>query len=399
MLRTDPRWGCIRFVVATTAAIALSAPAAAQPTCHYTWQRIRIPNLGLAGYGLNNHGHIAGTVYSGGDSTSAYRWTPENGIEFLPFPPGITSMAAYAMNDHGQIAGTMETGLAWFGFVWSDGVGYLALTPPSPYGIVQITDINSQGEVVGSVYRRVIPGPWHWDPFIWRNGEFTFFGEMFDSHAVYFRAINELGDCVGYAHDENGDWHAFVLRGRAQLIWLPEPEGFRRTRAEAINNNGVIVGDGTNATLGRREAIAWTPWGVFTIPPNATAAAATFSAVNDSGRAIGFYFGGVLGHAFVWQFGELELLTSLVHPPFSSGVVGEAIAINDAGQITADDRLLTPVWADGDLTGDCEVTLEDLALLLRDFGLDEGSYAAGDLNRDGIVDLLDLATVLGHFGS
>jgi hypothetical protein len=48
----------------------------------------------------------------------------------------------------------------------------------------------------------------------------------------------------------------------------------------------------------------------------------------------------------------------------------------------------------GDLDGNGQVNLEDLATLLASFGQDNG----GDLNGDGLTSLQDLAIVLGHFG-
>lgn len=51
----------------------------------------------------------------------------------------------------------------------------------------------------------------------------------------------------------------------------------------------------------------------------------------------------------------------------------------------------------GDLDGDGDVDLADLALLLSDFGC-SAPACAGDINGDGVTDLQDLATLLAHFG-
>lgn len=54
----------------------------------------------------------------------------------------------------------------------------------------------------------------------------------------------------------------------------------------------------------------------------------------------------------------------------------------------------------GDLNGDCDVSLQDLANLLANFGQTAGStYEQGDLDADGDVDLQDLATLLSRFGA
>ena len=62
------------------------------------------------------------------------------------------------------------------------------------------------------------------------------------------------------------------------------------------------------------------------------------------------------------------------------------------------------VWAAaeqivGDLNGDNQVTLEDLTILLSNFGLQQGAeYIDGDLDVDGEIDLSDLSLMLAHFG-
>jgi len=53
----------------------------------------------------------------------------------------------------------------------------------------------------------------------------------------------------------------------------------------------------------------------------------------------------------------------------------------------------------GDLDGDGDVDLTDLAQLLAHYGMTEGAtYEDGDLDGDGDVDLTDLAALLSHYG-
>ncbi|MBI5863948.1 MAG: hypothetical protein HZB38_05480 [Planctomycetes bacterium] len=62
--------------------------------------------------------------------------------------------------------------------------------------------------------------------------------------------------------------------------------------------------------------------------------------------------------------------------------------------------LATPVRCPGDLTGDGEVGIQDLAILLHNFGLVEGATPDdGDMDEDGDVDLPDLAYLLAQFGA
>ena len=53
----------------------------------------------------------------------------------------------------------------------------------------------------------------------------------------------------------------------------------------------------------------------------------------------------------------------------------------------------------GDLDGDRDVDLSDLAQLLSNYGMTAGAtYEDGDLDGDGDVDLSDLAELLAHYG-
>jgi hypothetical protein len=54
----------------------------------------------------------------------------------------------------------------------------------------------------------------------------------------------------------------------------------------------------------------------------------------------------------------------------------------------------------GDLDGDGQVDLSDLATLLAHYGTASGAvYEDGDLDGDGDVDLADLAALLGVYGT
>lgn len=54
----------------------------------------------------------------------------------------------------------------------------------------------------------------------------------------------------------------------------------------------------------------------------------------------------------------------------------------------------------GDLDGDCDVDIQDLAVLLSNFGTNSGATPAmGDVDGDGDVDIADLALLLASFGS
>lgn len=54
----------------------------------------------------------------------------------------------------------------------------------------------------------------------------------------------------------------------------------------------------------------------------------------------------------------------------------------------------------GDLNSDCDVDLEDLSVLLSNFGtMDGATYGQGDLSLDGDVDIEDLSLLLANYGA
>lgn len=53
---------------------------------------------------------------------------------------------------------------------------------------------------------------------------------------------------------------------------------------------------------------------------------------------------------------------------------------------------------DVDLNNDCEISINDLTLLLGHFG-NVGPNIVGDVDNDGDVDINDLTQLLGRFGN
>ena len=89
-----------------------------------------------------------------------------------------------------------------------------------------------------------------------------------------------------------------------------------------------------------------------------------------------------------------------------SGTIGQS----DAGVVMAggDFELAGGFWAGaaedefcyGDLDGDNDIDLADLAQLLSNYGTPSGAvYEDGDLDADGDVDLADLAALLAVYGT
>jgi probable HAF family extracellular repeat protein len=171
-------------------------------------------------------------------------------------------------------------------------------------------------------------------------------------------AINECGDIVGFgiAVQPGGSTitRAIVWIGGPMQVLEPLP-GFKRSAANDINDDGIVVGQ---------------CWG-------------TAASINAS-------------TAFVWHDGVMRDLNELLLP--GSGLELQlAQAIDADGRITGYARdsendnvavRLTPVKpALGDLDCDGSVNASDLAILLGGWNLP----GAGDLDRDGAVGPPDIA--------
>ncbi|MBI5863662.1 MAG: hypothetical protein HZB38_03965, partial [Planctomycetes bacterium] len=122
-------------------------------------------------------------------------------------------------------------------------------------------------------------------------------------------------------------------------------------------------------------------------------------AVNNAGRVVGSYTPDRM-QAFAWQNGVARPLDLLVQPPLNRPL-RLAAAINELGQIVASSNnesfVLSPVWLTGDLTGDCHVAIDDLLIVLANFGSPPEAYQRGDVDGDGDVDLSDLVLLLSHW--
>lgn len=109
----------------------------------------------------------------------------------------------------------------------------------------------------------------------------------------------------------------------------------------------------------------------ITVPLNPGPFSITLATVNDPARHVQYGFE---------TMGPCVWFTDVA--PYGNIQVGPAVA------------------CPGDLTGDNQVSIDDLALLLSNFGTPSGATPnQGDLDGDGDVDLSDLTLLLSQFGS
>ena len=102
----------------------------------------------------------------------------------------------------------------------------------------------------------------------------------------------------------------------------------------------------------------------------------------------------------LWQGGNVHGLNSLLREEDEGFFLGGVMSINNRGGILVYANgwpaLLVPVDSPvGDIDKNCLVNVQDLILLVHEFG-NENSYA--DVDADGDVDRFDLIQLLQNFG-
>ena len=103
-------------------------------------------------------------------------------------------------------------------------------------------------------------------------------------------------------------------------------------------------------------------------------------------------------HSFM--VGDFVMPTAQIKVRFEASDLGSGSVVEAGVDAFSVSRLICESPCFGDLTGDDQVGIADLAQLLSNYGTTSGaSYADGDLDGDGDVDLADLAELLGLYGT
>jgi hypothetical protein len=158
-----------------------------------------------------------------------------------------------------------------------------------------------------------------------------------------------------------------------------------------------------NATYGANyEATSWRePWGEFTWE--------SFVAEIDADRPMVFlvdysgdgetdHFVAVIGYRNTYGYPEYACLDTW--SPVGSVRWERFWEVSDSHPWGIDAAIYYSLaGCHGDLDGDWDIDLADLAKLLSRFGMTDATYGEGDLNDDGSVDLVDLAALLTVYGS
>jgi probable HAF family extracellular repeat protein len=203
---------------------------------------------------INDGGVVVGTSSSGGGLTRAFVATSGSGMIDLGALVGGTWSEANAINNRGQIVGVGDT---------KDGVvhGFVADRPGSlrDLGTLQggvssrAFDINDSGKVVG-----FSQDAWGMRRAFVADGiRMSDLGTLAGGGDSVALGINNRDQVVGYATDASGNAMAFITGQNSGLLGLGALPFHRSSVALGINDAAWVVGRSTSSS-GRSSAFLWT---------------------------------------------------------------------------------------------------------------------------------------------
>ncbi len=214
-------------------------------------------DLGFQGYaiGINDVGQIVGM------NTNGHAFLYSNGqMQDLGTLPGCTVSTGFSVNISGQVVGVSQSsnGLSSQAFLYSGGqmqaIGTLGGTYSWAYGI------NNAGQIVGQ--NSTASGYLH--AFLYSGGQMQDIDTIGSEDSCAY-GINSEGQVVGeVAHPFFGTeytFHAFLYSNGTMTdlnTLIASSSGWTLIQANAINDEGQIVGIGTNPA-GQEDAFLLTP--------------------------------------------------------------------------------------------------------------------------------------------
>ena len=287
------------------------------------------------GMDLNNQGQVAGIagIYTGNfHGYHAFRYS-QGKMTDLTLQTGGQLTEADRINNNGAIAGINSAGYAAvLNGTTVTSLGALGSTT-GPYFYSKPFGINNQGQVIGqSVTDTGNPAA-----FSYTNGALQNLNTLPNSGASAALGINDAGIAVGWVHSTRFDSKGYpyalydtVMFANGATQILDEGTGFQN-QASAINNKNQIAG------INKTGAYLYDN-GQFTILQPVTPRLAQLQPqrINNRGEIVGQATIGGFAASFYAVNGKGYDLNTLLDPALSGGIsIGNAISINDSGQILA----------------------------------------------------------------
>jgi uncharacterized membrane protein len=236
------------------------------PALDWMPQTLSAPSGTVVLSAVNATGQVSGWVDTQGASVmgkTAFVWSPAGGRRDLPAVPGYSSTQANAIGDDGTVIGfgyssqdELNRPTAVF---WPRGGAPVILATP-PFGKVVLTAVNATGQMSGWVDMK-----------------------------------------VGNVPTRTG----FVVSPAGGRRDLPAVPGYSSTQADAIGDDGTVIGGASTGffVTGSNIAVIWPRGGSPVVIPAPTGSIIQLTGVNADGQVAGFVReSGTLGAtAFVWS--------------------------------------------------------------------------------------------------
>ena len=198
--------------------------------------------------GINASGEVTGSsAIPSSTAAEAFLWTKATGMQGLGFLPGDDFSAASAINRFGQVVGTSAGANGSYAFIWSKTTGMKDLGKLPGGAFSSASAINDLSQVAG--YSNCGTGCDH--SVLWSKAK----GSMLDLGLLpggvesYAQGINNASQVVGVVYYGPNRFHPFVWSPSTGMFDLnnliPANSGWLLQFANAINDQGQIVGQGT----------------------------------------------------------------------------------------------------------------------------------------------------------
>ena len=299
-------------------------------------------------------------------------WNPDGTMTELGFTnePGIdqASQAGDLSDDGGVIVGIDgDAASRCVAFRWTEATGMISLGDlPGGYTVGRAHGVSADGSVIAgsgavAMYDR--------EAFRWTESEgMVALGRLPGYQESDAQDISDDGRCiVGYCENE-GTAEAFRWNAEEGMIGLGVGASWNSSRAYQTNADGRLIAGSLDEEEVDYEAFIWSkPAGVRGLME----ALATDAGMDLQG----------------WYLQEVNGLS-----PDGRFMIGVGLNPQEEREGWLID-LGDPIPCIGDLTGDRQRNIADLAALLASYGVDAG----GDLDDDGDTDVSDLAAMLSRY--
>jgi probable HAF family extracellular repeat protein len=210
---------------------------------------------------LNDAGVAVGESISDKGGETAVRWDPAGRIAALDGPPDTALSGAAGVNAAGVAVGHVDTAGGDRRAARWDASGRVTVLPSLPSHWVEATAVNRTGTAIGGALvdrpqQQQVSRALAWNP----RGRLTVLPPLPGDVQTLAQAISDDGTIVGISSDGASHYHAVRWNRAGRVTRLGTLPDGQFGAAEGINARGTVVGTSTRAD-GTTHAVAWRPCG------------------------------------------------------------------------------------------------------------------------------------------